>query len=74
MAALDPDGLTRPVAYVVLRGGTVAQADLARQIHDFVRQRLPSYKCPHVIRFQDELPKTATGKIQRFRLREAAGA
>ncbi len=73
VAALDPDGLTRPVAYVVLRGGTIAQADLAREIHDFVRQRLPSYKCPHVIRFQDELPKTATGKIQRFRLREAAG-
>jgi len=74
VSALDPDGLTRPVAYVVLRGDTIAQADLARQIHDFVRQRLPSYKCPHVIRFQDELPKTATGKIQRFRLREAAGA
>lgn len=66
----DPTGLTRPVAFVVPRAGAGAP-ELARQIQEFVRARLPSYKCPAEVRFETDLPKTATGKIQRFRLREA---
>jgi acyl-coenzyme A synthetase/AMP-(fatty) acid ligase len=68
----DGSGLTRPVAYLVLRSDTVATIEIAREISDFAHSRLPSYKCPQEVRFESDLPKTATGKIQRFRLREAA--
>ena len=40
------------------------------ELKAFVKQRLAAYKYPRFIEFVDELPKTATGKIQRFRLRE----
>jgi len=65
----DALGLVRPVAYVVLREGAEATPELAHQIREFVRARLVSYKCPQEVRFLAELPKTATGKIQRYRLR-----
>ncbi len=70
----DAVGLTHPVAYVVLRAGTAGSPELAGEIREYARERLISYKCPSEVRFLDELPKTATGKIQRFRLRAAAGA
>jgi benzoate-CoA ligase len=63
-------GLMRPIAYVVLRPGTEPSSGLPEQLQGFVRQRLPSYKVPQEIHFVAELPKTATGKIQRYRLRE----
>ncbi len=72
VGASDSWGLTRVVAYVVLRGGGEGSAELAEEIREFARARLAGYKCPQEVRFQAELPKTATGKIQRFRLREAA--
>ncbi len=65
-------GLTRPVAFVVLRSGVQPSRDLPQQLQHFVRERLPSYKVPQEIHFVAELPKTATGKIQRYRLREQA--
>jgi benzoate-CoA ligase family protein len=68
----DAVGLMRPVAHVVLRPGAVAGLELAQEIRAYVRTRLVSYKCPQEICFREELPKTATGKIQRFRLRETA--
>jgi benzoate-CoA ligase family protein len=64
------DGLTRPVAYIVLRNGHAPGSALAQSLRDFVRERLPSYKAPTEVHFLSELPKTATGKIQRFKLRE----
>ena len=64
---LDADGLTRTLAYVVLKAGQVATAD---ELKAFVKDRLAPYKYPRQIEFLDELPKTATGKIQRFRLRD----
>jgi len=70
----DELGLVRPVAYVVLCTGASPSAELAGEIREFVRGRLPGYKCPQEVRFLAELPKTATGKIQRFRLRAAARA
>jgi len=72
VGAIDSAGLTRSVAYVVLRAGGEGSAELAEEIRGFARTRLVGYKCPQEVRFQAELPKTATGKIQRFRLREAA--
>ena len=63
----DADGLTKTKAYVVLKAGqTASEADLKA----FVKERLAPYKYPRTIEFIAELPKTATGKIQRFRLRE----
>ena len=63
----DADGLTKTKAYVVLKPG--AQADEA-ELKAFVKDRLAPYKYPRSIEFVSDLPKTATGKIQRFKLRE----
>ena len=63
----NEDGLTRTKAFVVLKGG--AQADEA-ELQAFVKERLAPHKYPRLIEFVPDLPKTATGKIQRFRLRE----
>jgi len=63
----DGEGLTKTKAYVVLKQGQ--QVD-AQALQAFVKERLAAYKYPRYIEFIDELPKTATGKIQRFRLRE----
>ncbi|HEV2386030.1 MAG TPA: benzoate-CoA ligase family protein [Candidatus Acidoferrales bacterium] len=65
------DGLTRAVAYVVLRESQAGSEDLARSLREFVRERLPSFKAPAEVHFLAELPKTATGKIQRFKLRQS---
>jgi benzoate-CoA ligase len=68
----DAEGLTRTKAYVVLKPGLQASD---AELKTFVKERLAPYKYPRVIEFLPELPKTATGKIQRFRLREKeAGA
>ncbi|MEK8031716.1 benzoate-CoA ligase family protein [Ideonella sp. DXS29W] len=63
----DADGLTRTKAFVVLKAGQQVDVDMLK---GFVKDRLAPYKYPRQIEFIDELPKTATGKIQRFRLRE----
>jgi len=65
----DHDGLVKPVAHVVLRSGAVPGSDLDHELRQFARQRLAEYKRPRWIEFVDALPVTATGKIQRFRLR-----
>jgi benzoate-CoA ligase len=68
---IDADGLTKTKACVVRKpGASVDEAELKA----FVKERLAAYKYPRVIEFIAELPKTATGKIQRFRLRELASA
>jgi benzoate-CoA ligase len=63
----DPEGLTKTKAFVVLKAG--AEATDA-ELKAFVKDKLAPYKYPRQIEFVTELPKTATGKIQRFRLRE----
>jgi benzoate-CoA ligase len=65
----DSDGLVKPAAFVVLAGGRAAGTDLAEELKAHVKSRLAPYKYPRWIEFVAELPKTATGKIQRFRLR-----
>ncbi len=63
----DDQGLTRTKAFVVVKPGQQASED---ELKAFVKERLAPYKYPRQIEFIGELPKTATGKIQRFRLRE----
>lgn len=70
----DRDSLVKPMAFVVLRSGVAESPELARDLQQFVRERLAEYKRPRWVRFVSELPKTATGKIQRFRLRDMTGA
>ncbi len=69
IGAADTDELVKPKAYVVLKPGQVASAE-DLQMH--VKSQLAPYKYPRWIQFVPELPKTATGKIQRFKLRGAA--
>jgi acyl-coenzyme A synthetase/AMP-(fatty) acid ligase len=68
----DHDTLVKPAAFVVVRPGAAATPELAGELQQFVRDRLAEYKRPRWVEFLPELPKTATGKIQRFRLREMA--
>ena len=63
----NDQGLTVTKAYIVLKEGASAEAD---ELKAFVKERLAPYKYPRQIEFIDELPKTATGKIQRFMLRK----
>ncbi|HET6235157.1 MAG TPA: benzoate-CoA ligase family protein [Acetobacteraceae bacterium] len=67
---LDPDGLTKPKAFVVLQAGARDQDAVAEVLKVHVKDRIGVWKYPRWIVFVDALPKTATGKIQRFRLRE----
>ena len=71
VAHTDANGLTHPVAFVVLRAGTGNPAELHHEISEHAKSRLVPYKCPREIRICSELPKTATGKIQRFKLRSS---
>ena len=63
----DSEGLTKSKAFVVRKPGAEVGDE---QLKAFVKEKLAPYKYPRAIEFIDELPKTATGKIQRFRLRE----
>lgn len=65
----DEEQLIKPVAYVVLKTGYVAGEELANTLKQHVKTRLAPYKYPRWIEFIGALPKTATGKIQRFKLR-----
>jgi benzoate-CoA ligase family protein len=70
IGAPDAAGLDKPMAFVVLNEGHEASQDLERELRDFVRDRIAHYKCPRWFRFTNELPRTATGKVQRYKLRE----
>jgi benzoate-CoA ligase len=68
----DDERLVKPSAYVVLRPGQKGSDALADELRAHVKSQLAPYKYPRWIEFIDELPKTATGKIQRFKLRAQA--
>ena len=72
VGAEDKDELVKPLAFVVLARGHLASPTLEAELKAFVKERVAAYKYPRWIVFVDELPKTATGKIQRFKLREIA--
>ncbi|MGB6485008.1 MAG: benzoate-CoA ligase family protein [Candidatus Acidiferrales bacterium] len=71
VAQANENGLIHPGAYVVVKNGIEIRAELAQEIRDWLRQKMVSYKCPQTVQFVENLPKTATGKIQRFLLRNA---
>jgi benzoate-CoA ligase family protein len=66
----DDDQLLKPAACVVLKNGAEGTPGLAHELQEFVVSRLPVFKRPRWVEFFDELPKTATGKLQRYKLRE----
>jgi benzoate-CoA ligase len=66
----DADRLVKPIAFVVLAKGVTPSEALAAELKGFIKSRLAPYKYPRWIEFVDDLPKTATGKVQRFKLRE----
>ena len=69
VAGEDEQGLVKPRAFVVPREGVEADLELAAALQEFVKDRLAPFKYPRWIEFARNLPKTATGKIQRFKLR-----
>jgi benzoate-CoA ligase family protein len=66
----DADELIKPKAFVILREGVERSESLAEELKDHVKATIAPYNYPRWVEFVDELPKTATGKIQRFKLRE----
>jgi 4-hydroxybenzoate-CoA ligase len=70
----DDDKLVKPKAYVVLKPGIAADAKLLESLREHVKASAGLWKYPRWIEFRGELPKTATGKIQRFKLREESAA
>ncbi len=64
----------KPEAFVVLREGAAPGDALSDELMKHCKSGLAPYKFPRLIHFVTELPKTATGKIQRFRLRQGADA
>jgi 4-hydroxybenzoate-CoA ligase len=70
VAKEDSDGLLRPKAYLTLKDGTKGDDPLREALKEHVKQQIGMWKYPRWIDFVDSLPKTATGKIQRFKLRD----
>ena len=66
----EESGLHTPQAFVVLRDGYAGSTELGKELQDFVKQRITPYKYPRRIEFLPELPKTAAGKLLRYKLRE----
>ena len=69
---LDPDRGQVVEAHVVLRAGLVGSAKLAHELQEFVKEHIAPYKYPRAILFKEQLPRTETGKLQRFKLRTNA--
>jgi benzoate-CoA ligase len=69
VGAEDENKLVKPKAFVVLKPGKNGDAALKAALQQHVKDKLAPYKYPRWIEFASELPKTATGKIQRFKLR-----
>jgi benzoate-CoA ligase len=70
----DKDELVKPLAFVALRPGIDPTSERGLELQQFVRTQLAEYKRPRWVSFVAELPKTATGKIQRFKLRDLAAS
>jgi acyl-coenzyme A synthetase/AMP-(fatty) acid ligase len=66
----DGNELIKPAAYVVLKLGEQGSTAKGKELMEHLMSRLAAHKCPQMIEFVEQLPKTATGKIQRFKLRE----
>lgn len=74
VAERDSQGLEKPVAYIVLKPDVAKNQQTEEALRQFTKDNLASYKCPRSFYFVDDLPKTATGKIQRYKLRSQGPA
>lgn len=72
VGATDEGGMIKPMAFVVLSGTYKATPEMEKELQDYVKSALALYKYPRWVKFIDELPKTATGKIKRFELKKLA--
>jgi benzoate-CoA ligase len=70
IALVEDNRLVTPKALVVLKEGFAGSRELVSELQDYVKNRISPYKYPRHIEFIADLPKTAAGKLQRFRLRE----
>jgi 4-hydroxybenzoate-CoA ligase len=68
----DADGLTKPRAFVVLKESAAPRDGLVEELQSFVKAKIGPWKYPRWVEIVEDLPKTATGKIQRFKLRQVA--
>jgi benzoate-CoA ligase len=73
VAREDDDRLVKPCAFVVLRNAADAGEAMSAELKTFVRSRLAEYKRPRWVEFLPDLPRTPTGKLQRFKLRQPGG-
>jgi acyl-coenzyme A synthetase/AMP-(fatty) acid ligase len=74
LVGLSVDGFTKIKAFVIAKPDAVTGDALVVELQDHCKSRLQRYQYPHVIEFVAELPKTVTGKIQRYKLREKEAA
>jgi acyl-coenzyme A synthetase/AMP-(fatty) acid ligase len=72
VVGISIDGLTKVKAFVIVKGDAVRSDALAGELQEHCKSRLQRFQYPHIIEFVNELPKTVTGKIQRYKLREQA--
>jgi acyl-coenzyme A synthetase/AMP-(fatty) acid ligase len=72
VVGIDVGGFTKIKAFVITKGGSAADQALVAELQEHCKSRLQRFQFPHMIEFVPELPKTVTGKIQRYKLREPA--
>ncbi len=70
IAKMDCDGLIKPKAFVILKNGRAQDESLLQELKEHVKQKAGAWKYPRWIEVCTDLPRTATGKIQRYKLRE----
>jgi benzoate-CoA ligase len=68
----DGNQLIKPSAFIVLKSGQIGSPEVSESLRQHLTSRLAPHKCPQWLEFVPDLPKTATGKIQRYKLRQAA--
>jgi acyl-coenzyme A synthetase/AMP-(fatty) acid ligase len=72
IGSADGNELIKPSAFVVLKSDQKASPELREALRQHISARLAAHMCPQWVEFVSELPKTATGKIQRYKLRQSA--
>ena len=72
VVGISIEGFTKIKAFVITKGAAEANDALVAELQEHCKSRLQRFQFPHMIEFVPELPKTVTGKIQRYKLREPA--